>query len=543
MKSNNTKYDEESANAAVLNLMNDIGTLLIRKDPLLTTIKSPKMLIDGLRQLMDMVEMVNIKYSIVNQIKFLLTNHARKIHHKPKNEEKESKGSKGDTKNPQGLRFDGHMLHTVISGSPGVGKTTVGKILARIWMALGLVNKKRDIKTSEPIILSGLINIDSRERVQELMLQDKKNNQKLEYVHGALTNYYTLTAEMRRLAVKLQKTPKSEEWESFISHMRDLRFGLSNLIRETSTLPSHIPIPLTHNLAFADSIGNKSFMITSDSSVSPNLDAPKVGIRNIGPITTTSDIIDQSLNHSSLHQVLSVVSNKTHKVDEVDNVDSDEEDPTFVVAAREDLIAEYVGQTAPKTKKILESARGGVLFIDEAYSLCNMDGGSKDKYGEECLTTINEFMSLYPDEIIIIFSGYKDKLMGSIFKAQPGLLRRCSNFFEIKDYTHQGLAKIFIKQLNRHEWSLHPDINMEKLLKEHENIIEGGAGFVEKLAFFTKIAYSTSKFDSIVLDPLHTKHDSIITLEMLNQAFVLLRSSSVDNLINTSDRPPLEMYI
>jgi hypothetical protein len=73
------------------------------------------------------------------------------------------------------------------------------------------------------------------------------------------------------------------------------------------------------------------------------------------------------------------------------------------IVQRADLVAEYVGQTAPKTRKVLDECLYGVLIIDEAYSLYN---GERDTFGEECITVINQYMSEHAGEIIIILIGY-----------------------------------------------------------------------------------------------------------------------------------------
>ena len=121
-----------------------------------------------------------------------------------------------------------------------------------------------------------------------------------------------------------------------------------------------------------------------------------------------------------------------------------EDEPIFVVAKRADLVGKYQGNTAIMTTKILESALGGVLFIDEAYSLINSE---RDSYGEECLNVINEYMSLHSGEIIVIFAGYKDKLEKTVFESQPGLARRFNYTFNIDRYTPMGLTKILRLEL------------------------------------------------------------------------------------------------
>ena len=487
---------EELANASISRLISSITVLTKRKDPLILGIKSPKLLIRGLTELQGMVEMVDIKCSIVDQIKFLITNQARKQQHTGASQS----------------HFEGHMLHSVISGNPGTGKTTVGLILAKIWMSLGFVNKKDTHRASSekypkdaPVILTNdLFNDIHNRRVAQLEEDQRNNHRQLNRLRQMLTRFQTTSAELRRLAIKLQPTHNKpytrrrntdKEWEVLLSLARDLRFGADSIVAEAN---------------FSSSIGDgamsqSTFDNSDEDSTPPDM------------FDTPEDPLPDPF---------------------------DDADPKFVVASREDLIAEFLGQTAPKTKSVLDRARGGVLFIDEAYSLCNMDSGSKDKYGEECLNTINEFMSLHPDEIIIIFAGYKDKLMNSIFKAQPGLMRRCAYFFEIKDYTINGLDKIFKRQLHKNGWGLDPNSNLPHILNKNLDLIDGGGGgFTEKLAFFSKLVYGSEKFDKTVENvPSSTSiHDSIITDDMILSALSMLRNSSVSSPDVPS--PPLNMYI
>ena len=480
---NNIDQEEERANSAISDLISSINILTARNDPLIGMIKSPKLLIKGLTELQSMVEMVDIKHSIVNQIKFLITNHARK-------QETQNTDNKS--------HFEGHMLHSVISGNPGTGKTTVGMILAKIWMALGFITKSVSTPSqSTPVLLTNTIvntvNESYLKRICELEENQRNDHRRLDRIREMLTHHQVTSGEIRRKSIKLRPNSSKpipineidKEWDSLIASTRDLRFGLDEIIREANT--------------------------------------PDCGITG----ATATQVVTPAERPPPQIKI---------------NIDiHEDEDPKFVVAAREDLIAEYLGQTAPKTKKVLESARGGVLFIDEAYSLCNMDGGSKDKYGEECLTTINEYMSLHPDEIIIIFAGYKDKLMSSIFKAQPGLFRRCSWVFEIRDYTYRGLSKIFTRQLAKNSWTVSKDINVEKILEENKSIIQDGGGGTEKLAFFVKIEYGNSKFNETV-NGTNVVHDSIITDPMIEAALVEMHKN-VNNFVTALPPPPDHMYL
>lgn len=117
----------------------------------------------------------------------------------------------------------------------------------------------------------------------------------------------------------------------------------------------------------------------------------------------------------------------------------------FVVADKSKLVAGYVGQTAPKTKRVLESALGGVLFIDEAYQLGNNSnaGMSGRGFDGECIDTINQFILEHPGEIVIILAGYRDRIEQGFFQLNDGLSRRFPWRFDIGGYTPDDLTKIF----------------------------------------------------------------------------------------------------
>lgn len=111
-----------------------------------------------------------------------------------------------------------------------------------------------------------------------------------------------------------------------------------------------------------------------------------------------------------------------------------------VEADRVDLVGEYIGQTAPKVKAVIEKARGGVLFIDEAYSLARANDDSKD-FGREVVEILVKEMSNGPGDMAVIVAGYP-KEMKYFIDSNPGLRSRFKHFFNFKDYTPQELIKI-----------------------------------------------------------------------------------------------------
>jgi probable Rubsico expression protein CbbX len=111
----------------------------------------------------------------------------------------------------------------------------------------------------------------------------------------------------------------------------------------------------------------------------------------------------------------------------------------LVHAMRDDLIGEFIGHTAPKTKRILERAMGGVLFIDEAYYLYR-PGDSKD-YGQECIDILLQVMENDRDKLVVILAGYKDR-MDVFFESNPGMSSRIAHHLDFAPYKLDELVAI-----------------------------------------------------------------------------------------------------
>ena len=123
----------------------------------------------------------------------------------------------------------------------------------------------------------------------------------------------------------------------------------------------------------------------------------------------------------------------------------------LVHAMRDDLVAEYIGQTAPKTKAVLERAMGGVLFIDEAYTLYRAED-SKD-YGQECIDILMQVMENDRDKLVVILAGYKDR-MDRFFDSNPGMSSRVAHHLDFADYDVDELLAIGQLMLDRTSYFL-----------------------------------------------------------------------------------------
>jgi len=123
----------------------------------------------------------------------------------------------------------------------------------------------------------------------------------------------------------------------------------------------------------------------------------------------------------------------------------------FMEVSRTDLIAGYQGQTALKVKKIMEKAKGGVLFIDEAYSITEND--HSDSYGRECLTELTKALEDYRDDLVVIVAGYTEP-MNKFFQSNPGLKSRFNTFIEFDDYTADELEEILTMMCKNNDYIL-----------------------------------------------------------------------------------------
>jgi SpoVK/Ycf46/Vps4 family AAA+-type ATPase len=152
----------------------------------------------------------------------------------------------------------------------------------------------------------------------------------------------------------------------------------------------------------------------------------------------------------------------------------------FVTVTRGNLVAEYEGQTAIKTRSVVESALGGVLFIDEAYALCT---GPEDLFGMEALNTLLTLAVDYRDRLMIILAGYEGPIK-RLMNLNQGLERRFPNQFHFEDYTEEELYQIFCKKLKDNSRVLEDgasDIIKEVIQKRNRRSSFGNGGGIDNI--------------------------------------------------------------
>lgn len=152
---------------------------------------------------------------------------------------------------------------------------------------------------------------------------------------------------------------------------------------------------------------------------------------------------------------------------------------TFVEAGRADLVGDHVGATAPLVKRKFKEAQGGILFIDEAYSLCD---SYENGFGDEAINTIVQEMENHRDNIIVIFAGYKEP-MQRFLDRNPGMLSRIAFQIEFDDYTTEELCDIAKLMASKKQMTI-TDAAMDKLRENFDIVREeadyGNGRFVRK---------------------------------------------------------------
>jgi SpoVK/Ycf46/Vps4 family AAA+-type ATPase len=160
----------------------------------------------------------------------------------------------------------------------------------------------------------------------------------------------------------------------------------------------------------------------------------------------------------------------------------------FKKVTRSDLIGGYLGQTAIKTKKVIEECLGGVLFIDEAYSLAN--GEREDSYSKECLDTICEALSDHKSNLMVIIAGYEDELNETFFRVNKGLQSRFIWRFTMDEYSAVEMMQIFKKKVLEQEWSLKNEEEIkERWFHDKKDNFKAYGRDMELLLTYTKICH------------------------------------------------------
>ena len=167
----------------------------------------------------------------------------------------------------------------------------------------------------------------------------------------------------------------------------------------------------------------------------------------------------------------------------------------LVEVSSKDLVAEYVGQTAPKTMDVVNKAMGGVLFIDEAYALADKDG--KNTYNAEAIATLIKAMEDHRDELVVIFAGYT-KEMQDFLDSNSGIVSRIGYTLEFDDYTNEELKQIFTLFATKAGFTLSKDLlpALDPIIDENRALKNfGNARFIRNVFEKTVLEHAANTKD------------------------------------------------
>ena len=165
---------------------------------------------------------------------------------------------------------------------------------------------------------------------------------------------------------------------------------------------------------------------------------------------------------------------------------------TFKKVTRSDLVAGFLGQTALKTRDVIKECLGGVLFIDEAYSLGSQE--KRDTFSKECIDTLCEALSDHKDNLMVIIAGYETDLNECFFKYNQGLNSRFTWRLKIDNYNAADLHNIFIKKINDSGWLIDNTSISVKWFEKNKGLFKFYGRDIETLFAKTKITHSRRVF-------------------------------------------------
>ena len=450
------------------NLIYHLKSLKQRNTLITNRLPNFDLLLTSLDELDGMIEMTELKDSVAKQVKFLLINNNNS---------------------------DGHMLHTVLYGPPGVGKTKVCTILVKIWIALGAI--KQPPNQESTVYEDNII-----EKIKNLLLVSQMKS-------GVISNLQQIIFDLKQ---KLKVSVV--DIERIVDQLKQTKpnFMNKNLYEQVNSR-EHTSLILLNKV-----INNLENISEIWEKIVKTYDLDEKVFFITEPIPLNNLNMKSSIDNSN-NQTTGTTERKDNPNNQSEKT-GNELDDMIKIVGRADFCGGYMGQSALKTEELLLSSLGKVLFIDEAYSLIHDE---TDSYGKEALTYLNTFMSERSDELVVIFAGYKDMMEQTIFKFQPGLKSRCTWMFEISDYSEEGLAKIFIKQAKEKGWKV-GDFDTVKFFKKYKGDFPAFGRDTNRLLFYCKLCYSEVVFDS------ELENDKTLTKAVIIEALKYLRKHRIKDI-------------
>jgi probable Rubsico expression protein CbbX len=194
----------------------------------------------------------------------------------------------------------------------------------------------------------------------------------------------------------------------------------------------------------------------------------------------------------------------------------------LLTVTRDDLVGQYIGHTAPKTKEVLKKAMGGILFIDEAYYLYKPD--NERDYGAEAIEILLQVMENQRDDLVVILAGYKSR-MDLFYESNPGLSSRIANHVDFPDYSANELVTIARMMLEEQQYQFTPDAEvafLEYIEKRSQQPLFANARSVRNALDRARMRQANRNFETA--DRVLTKSDLVtITADDIKKSRIFLK--------------------
>ena len=286
----------------------------------------------------------------------------------------------------------------------------------------------------------------------------------LQYDHDEFCRYLSLLYRFCSLVAKADGNITSEE-QAFIDHIFHLRYNTvsayGNVSISSSTNVSADPFEELNQLIGLESV--KEEVRTLSNFVKIQMSRKAKGLK-ISPISYHCVLTgNPGTGKTTVARIIAGIYAKLGVLKKGHLVETD----------RSGLVAEYVGQTAVKTNKVIDSALDGVLFIDEAYSLVS---GDNTDYGKEAIATLLKRMEDNRNQLVVILAGYDDE-MKQFIDSNPGLQSRFNRYIHFPDFTADELYEIFLSLVKKYDYELTADASSAILDILTETVNNKGKNF------------------------------------------------------------------
>lgn len=428
------------------------------------------------------------------------------------------------------------LLHTLITGDPGVGKTMFGSDLAELWAVCGCLNRKSVTTQAVPttIMPSQPQPVPSSQPNETLLHQQLSiKGSQLKSIQEARMQDRRKAAEAITLLNRLRKRVGTYGPE-FQEIKRILQSISSSNVMPIKPNPNATILPIIVPRLPHESIEFGSIQPTFMGQQLPSLtDLFTIGQNVINQLPTSKSGVGwepASTSKSGASEESALTSDGSIKV-------------KFGVFTRGDFIAKFQGHSTEKTRNLFKEYEGGVIMIDEAYDLAIDD---HDTFGKEVLTEINNYMTKCPDKIIFIFAGYKGHMEKTIMSIQPGLARRFKWKFDIPGYNKDEMFQIFVKQLEASGMTVTKDrLRIREVLvhKIEKGYFKFFGGDLHRLTTYVKDSHQEKRFIDLISLPKQSESEPINQKEIDHKIFLNAIERYMDNYTVIDDGPPPGWYI